>query len=259
MGRKVIMKYRMTLVVLILFLLAACAHTGTLSNASKDPAKAGDDMSVENENGGEEFTEEKTVPDPLEPWNRWIFTFNDRLYFWVMKPAAKGYNTVIPEVARTSMSNFFKNLATPVRFVNSLLQGKLQSAGIELARFGVNSTYGLAGLLDVAKRRFDLDRQEKDTGLTLGIYGIGEGIYIVWPFLGPSSLRDSIGLVGDGYLYPIDYINPLEDAIAVNAYEYFNDVSLHIGDYEDLKESAIDPYIAVRDAYIQHRRYLLKK
>jgi phospholipid-binding lipoprotein MlaA len=259
MEKKAIIKFCGPLFVLILFLLTACAHTGALSSGSKDMAKTEGDPSVENEAGSEEVFEEKAVPDPLEKWNRWVFTFNDRLYFWVMKPAAKGYNAVIPEVARTSVSNFFKNLTTPVRFVNSLFQGKIRSAGIELARFGINTTYGLAGLLDTAKKRFDLELQEKDTGLTLGSYGIGEGIYIVWPFLGPSSLRDTIGTVGDGYLSPVDYINPLEDAIAVNAYEYFNDVSLHIGDYEDLKESAIDPYIAVRDSYIQHRRYLLNK
>jgi phospholipid-binding lipoprotein MlaA len=259
MGREAIKKFHGALVVLMLFLLTACAHTGALSSGSKDMAKTDDNMSIENEAESEKFAEEKPVPDPLEPWNRLVFTFNDRLYFWVMKPAAKGYNAVIPEVARTSVSNFFKNLITPVWFVNALLQGKIQSAGIELARFGINTTYGLAGLLDTAKKHFKLESQRKDTGLTLGFYGIGEGIYIVWPFLGPSSLRDTIGTVGDGFLSPVNYINPVEYAVAVDSYEYFNDVSLHIGEYEDLKESAIDPYIAVKDSYIQHRRYLLKK
>jgi phospholipid-binding lipoprotein MlaA len=259
MGKEAIKKFHGTLIVLILFLLTACAHTGAISSGSKDMAKTENDVSIENETGPEEFVEEKTISDPLEPWNRLVFTFNDRLYFWVMKPAAKGYNAVVPEVARTSVSNFFKNLTTPVRFVNALLQGKIQSAGIELARFGVNTTYGLAGLLDTAKKHFNLESQKKDLGLTLGFYGIGEGIYIIWPFLGPSSLRDTIGTVGDEFLTPVNYINPVEDALAVNSYEYFNGVSLHIGEYEDLKESAIDPYIAVKDSYIQHRRYLIKK
>jgi phospholipid-binding lipoprotein MlaA len=259
MESEAIKKIHRALVVLILFLLTACAHTGALSSGSKDMAKTEDDISVKNEAESEEFAEERTIPDPLEPWNRLVFTFNDRLYFWVMKPAAKGYNAVVPEVARTSVSNFFKNLITPVWFVNALLQGKIQSAGIELARFGINTTYGLAGLLDTAKKHFNLESQEKDTGLTLGFYGIGEGIYIIWPFLGPSSLRDTIGTVGDGFLSPVNYINPLEDAVAINSYEYFNGASLHIGEYEDLKESAIDPYIAVKDSYVQHRRYLIKK
>jgi phospholipid-binding lipoprotein MlaA len=259
MGKKTIINFRWASAVLMLFLLTACAHTGALSSGSKDMAKTDDNMSIENEAESEKFAEEKLVPDPLEPWNRLVFTFNDRLYFWVMKPAAKGYNAVIPEAARTSVSNFFKNLTTPVRFVNALLEGNLQSAGIELARFGINTTYGLAGLLDTAKKHFNLESQAKDTGLTLGFYGIGEGIYIVWPFLGPSSIRDTIGTVGDGFLSPVNYINPVEDAVAGDAYEYFNGVSLYIGEYEDLKESAIDPYIAVKDSYIQHRRYLLKK
>ena len=176
-----------------------------------------------------------------------------------MKPVAKGYNAVVPEKVRTSVNNFFENIATPVWFVNALLQGKIESAGIELARFGINTTLGLAGLLDTAKKQFNLESQRKDTGLTLGFFGIGEGIYIVWPFLGPSSLRDTIGIVGDGFLFPVNYIKPFKDAVSINAYGYFNEVSLRIGDYENLKKSAIDPYIAVKDAYTQHRRYLIKK
>jgi len=257
--REAIKNFYVTLVALILFLLTACAHTGSLSSGSEDVANTEGDIYIENETGFEEFTEEEIVPDPLEPWNRLVFTFNDRLYFWVLKPVAKGYNAVVPEAARTSVSNFFKNLTTPVRFVSALLQGEIRSAGIELARFGVNTTCGLAGLFDPAKKHFKLDRQEKDLGLTLGFYGIGEGIYIIWPFLGPSSLRDTIGTVGDAFLTPVNYINPIEDAVAVSSYEYFNGASLHVGEYEDLKESAIDPYIAVKDSYIQHRRYLIKK
>jgi phospholipid-binding lipoprotein MlaA len=259
MRRESIKNFHMALVSFVLFLLTACAHTNSLSSELEDVESTGDDVSVENANGFGEFNEEKTVADPLEPWNRLVFTFNDRLYFWFLKPVAKGYNAVVPEAARTSVSNFFKNLTTPVRFVSVLLQGKIKSSGIELARFCINTTYGLAGFLDPAKKHFNLKTQEKDLGMTLGFYGIGEGIYVVWPFWGPSSIRDTIGAVGDGFLTPVNYITPVEDAVAVSSYEYFNDVSLHVGDYEDLKESAIDPYIAVKDSYIQHRRYLIWK
>ena len=269
MENKIVKRFHYAVILLLLFLFIACAHTGTQSSAAvdiaknmpEDMSKTGNDPPVESAENETEpaFLEEKPVADPLEPWNRLMFTFNDRLYFWVMKPVAKGYNTVIPEAVRISVRNFFDNLSMPVRFVNTLLQGKIKSAGIELARFALNSTYGLAGFLDTAKKNFNLESQEKDLGMTLGFYGIGEGIYIVWPFLGPSSLRDTIGTVGDGYLSPLNYINPAEDALAINAYEYFNNTSLHIGDYENLKESAIEPYIAVKDAYIQHRRYLIKK
>jgi phospholipid-binding lipoprotein MlaA len=205
-----------------------------------------------------EFAEEKPVRDPLEPWNRLMFHFNDKLYYWVLKPAAKGYNAALPEPVRTSVSNFFRNVTMPVRFVSSLLAGRVKAAGIELARFGINTTAGLGGLFDIAKQ-YHLQRQESDLGLTFGRYGIGEGIYIVWPFLGPSSLRDTVGTVGDGFLDPVNYITPERDAIAVSAYEYFNYAALHINDYEDLVSSAVEPYVALRNAYIQHRRSLISK
>jgi phospholipid-binding lipoprotein MlaA len=202
--------------------------------------------------------EEKPVHDPLETWNRLMFHFNDKLYYWVLKPAAKGYNAALPEPVRASVGNFFRNVKAPVRFVSSLLAGRLKAAGIELARFAINSTAGLGGLFDIANQ-YHLERQESDLGLTFGRYGVGEGLYIVWPFLGPSSLRDTVGTVGDGFLNPVNYITPERDAIAVNAYDYFNYAALHIDDYGDLVESAVEPYVALRNAYIQHRRSLLKK
>jgi phospholipid-binding lipoprotein MlaA len=202
--------------------------------------------------------EEKAVHDPLEPWNRLMFHFNDKLYYWVLKPAAKGYNAVLPEPVRSSVGNFFRNVTMPVRFVSSLLAGRIKAAGIELARFGINTTAGLGGLFDIAKQ-YHLERQESDLGLTFGRYGIGEGIYIVWPFLGPSSLRDTVGTVGDSFLDPVNYIRPERDAIAVSAYDYFNYAALHIDDYEDLIKSAVEPYVALRNAYIEHRRSLITK
>lgn len=246
-----------TLFFIVLFFWAVSAHAGTLPSPDENTLKAGDSPPAEAE-AEPEFLEAQSVADPLEPWNRMVFTFNDRLYFWVMKPAAKGYNTVVPEGVRISARNFFVNLSMPVRFVNASLQGKIKSAALELARFGVNTVFGIAGLFDIAKM-WKIESQEKDLGMTLGFYGIGDGLYIVWPFIGPSSLRDTIGSVGDGFLSPVNYINPAETAFAINAYEYFNNTSLQMGDYEILKESAIDPYIAVKDSYIQHRRYQINK
>ncbi len=202
----------------------------------------------------EEFEEEIITPDPLEPWNRLMFQFNDKLYFWVLKPAAKGYNAVVPRGARVSVRNFFHNITTPIRFVNSLLQGKPKSAVIEATRFGVNSTLGIAGLFDVAQKKFDLRAQEEDLGLTLGHYGMGEVIYLVWPFFGPSTLRDTFGRVGDAFLDPVNYVTPMRDSVAIRAYDTLNETSLQLGDYEDLKEAAIDPYLAIKDAYVQHRK-----
>jgi phospholipid-binding lipoprotein MlaA len=200
-----------------------------------------------------------TIADPIEPWNRLMFHFNDKLYFWVMKPVARGYNVVVPEPVRISVRNFFRNVAMPIRFVNSLLQGKFKGAGSELARFLLNSTVGLAGFFDVATSRFKLDPSREDLGQTLGFYGMPGLMYIVWPFLGPSTVRDSIGLAGDGFMYPVNYISPWEAALGVNAYERVNTTSLELGNYENLIESALEPYIAVRDAYIQYRKAQIKK
>jgi phospholipid-binding lipoprotein MlaA len=206
-----------------------------------------------------EEVEEVSIPDPLEPWNRMMYHFNDRMYFWILKPVAKGYNAIAPEEVRISVRNFFHNITMPVRFVNAFLQGKIKSAGNELARFGINSTLGIAGLFDVAKKEFNLESHEEDLGQTLGSYGVREGFYIVWPFLGPSSLRDSIGSLGDGFLTPINYLNEAEVVIGIHSYKYVNNTSLQIGEYEDMKEAAIEPYTAIKDAYVQYRRDKIKK
>jgi phospholipid-binding lipoprotein MlaA len=216
---------------------------------------------TEDEIEPEEFEEEEeiAISDPLQPWNRLMYHFNDRLYFWLLKPVARGYNAVVPEGARVSVRNFFNNLTMPVRFVNALFQGKVKSAANELARFSINSTIGVAGLFDVAKKKFNLKSQEEDLGQTMGYYGLGEGLYIIWPFIGPSSLRDTIGMVGDGFLTPVNYIDGAEVVLAIHSYDHVNNTSLEIGEYEDMKESAIEPYVAIRNAYFQYRRSKIKK
>ena len=237
---------------LVALLLSGCAHVKP-SHLGPREARNMDESSIGDE--AEEFGPEETFSDPLESWNRLVFHFNDKLYFWVMKPLSKGYNAVVPEEGRVSVRNAFQNIRMPIRAVSAFLQGKIRVTGIELARFGINSTMGLAGLYDVAKSEFNIKGQEQDLGLTLGYYGIAEGPYIIWPFLGPSCLRDTIGTVGGGFLNPMNYIGPpIELVIAVQAYEHINDASLLIGEYEALKESAIEPYIALRDAYLQYRR-----
>ncbi|MGE5190172.1 MAG: VacJ family lipoprotein [Gemmatimonadota bacterium] len=193
------------------------------------------------------------IADPLEPVNRAVFAFNDKAYFWVMKPVAQGYRAVVPQGARVSARNFFSNLGTPVRFANNLLQGRFKGAGTELLRFVINSTIGMAGLFDPAATGFHIEKRDEDLGQTLGRYGLGQGVYIVWPILGPSSARDTVGLVGDYFADPLSYIaDPWAEA-AVRAYKTENGLSLSIGDYEDLKKSSLDPYAAVRDAYAQNR------
>ncbi|MCL5023162.1 MAG: VacJ family lipoprotein [Nitrospirae bacterium] len=247
------------IVLLPVFVHAEVSQPGQTEETETTKSLSAGEEAVSGEPAEEGVGEEVVPLDPLESWNRVIFVFNDRVYFWVMKPLAKGYNAVFPEPVRVSVQNFFHNIATPIRFVNCLLQLKFESAGIELARFGLNSTAGFGGFFDVAKNNLKLQSQEKDLGLTLGHYGVGTGPYIIWPFLGPSTLRDTVGLVGDGFLSPLNYVTPWEDAFALDATQYFNYASLHIGEYEELKESSIEPYVALRDAYLQHRQSRLKK
>jgi phospholipid-binding lipoprotein MlaA len=206
---------------------------------------------------GEEPAEENdvvTIADPIKPWNTAMYHVNDKFYFWLLKPVSQGYSTVVPEDIRLSVSNFFENLTTPIRFVSSLLQLNIKKAGNELVRFVYNSTAGVGGLADVAKTDLDIKRHEEDLGQAIGHYGVGHGFYIVWPILGPSSLRDTVGMVGDWFLDPVSYVNPFIDSLGIRAYDEVNETSFQIGDYEDLKKSAIDPYVSIRDAYIQNRK-----
>jgi phospholipid-binding lipoprotein MlaA len=199
---------------------------------------------------------EETIPDPLEPINRAFFQFNDRLYFWVLKPVASGYAKVVPEGARVSVRNFFSNLTAPIRLVDCLLQGNVQGASVELSRVVVNTLLGLGGLFDPATRTLHLPKQDEDLGQTLGVYGFGPGFYIDWPFLGPSSLRDTVGSVGDGFVEPANYlITSLPENVGIRFYEQVNRASLSLGEYEDLKRAALDPYIALRTAYYQYRQH----
>ena len=195
-----------------------------------------------------------SIADPLEPFNRAMFYFNDKLYFWLLKPVAQGYNKVVPETARIGVKNFFSNLTTPIRLGNCLLQANLGGAVRELGRFMVNTTMGLGGFMDPASgKNINVPKQDADFGQTLGIYGLGQGFFINWPILGPSSPRDTVGTVGDTFMHPLSYLVDWEVSVGIRAYEKVNDTSLSIGDYESLKEAAIDPYIALRDAYVQYR------
>jgi phospholipid-binding lipoprotein MlaA len=208
----------------------------------------------ENPEGQGEEKEQTTIADPLEPFNRAMFHFNDKLYFWVLKPVAQGYKKVVPEPARVGVQNFFSNLGFPARYVSCLLRADFKGAATQLGRFLVNTVWGVGGFLDPSSsEQLKIPKQDADLGQTLGIYGVGQGFYIVWPFLGPYSIRDSVNIVGTYFLDPVSYINPWYDWLAVRAYEEVNDTSLSIGDYESLKEAAIDPYVALRDAYTQYR------
>ena len=277
------MKRQLNLILLIFALsfliLSGCAHRKAnttvqasdptdAQSVSQNPEISSSEKPQSNSEEKDEFLDEfenefeeraVTVADPLSFWNRAMFHFNDKLYFWFLKPVAKGYKVVIPGVVRTGVSNFFSNIFTPIRLTSCILQGKVKASGTELIRFAVNSTIGIAGVTDPAKKYLKLDISDEDFGQTLGAYGIGNGFYLVWPLLGPSTLRDSVGMVGDRFLNPITYVKPVEASVAIWSYDKINETSLHIGDYESIKEAAIEPYEAFRDAYIQYRKNKVKQ
>ena len=217
-----------------------------------------DDEYKEDENldyANDTFKEERVeIADPLEPFNRAMHQFNDKLYFWALKPVAQGYKTVVPEPARISVKNFFSNLGFPARFLSCLLQADFSGAATESGRFTINTVWGIGGLLDPSSgKELDLQKQDTDLGQTLGVYGVGQGFYIVWPVLGPSSPRDSVRYCRRLFSVSRLLYFSLVRLVGSLDYEEVNATSLRIGDYESLKDAAIDPYVAFRDAYIQYR------
>lgn len=227
---------------------------------------SGDDYIVENNSPdllGEDLEMEEDsasvgIPDPLEPLNRVFFVFNDKLYFWVLKPVKQGYSKVVPGDVRFVIGNFFTNLASPVSFVNTLLQGRFRDAGVVMSRFLINSTIGVFGFADLAAEEFDLEPKRGDFGETLGTYGIGEGIYLCLPLLGPSDLRDGVGVFVDMQLHPYSYTGfNSDEKLAVRSFEFINRLSITPDVYEELKKIALDPYVASRQAYIDYRRNLI--
>ncbi|MBT8367958.1 MAG: VacJ family lipoprotein [Deltaproteobacteria bacterium] len=198
------------------------------------------------------------IPDPWIEMNQGLYTFNDRLYFWLLKPVARGYGFIIPEELRQAIRNAFYNIRFPVRFISCLLQGKFRKSGYEFGQFFINSTAGCLGLLNPAANYPHLQPSREDLGQTFAVWGIGNGAYIMVPFLGPFSLRDGLGRIGQIFLDPIWWLfDDIWVSVALRAGEAVNDTSLRIGEYEALKEAALDPYVMIRNAYVQNRNKLI--
>ena len=208
-----------------------------------------------------EFSEHvnKIVNDPFSGYNRMIASFNDKVYFWALKPTSSFWSKIIPRKIRSYISNFFNNITFPIRFVNSILQFKIKKAGIILSRFFINTTVGVLGFDDAANRCFDIKPQDEDFGQTLGFYHMGSIFHIEWPFIGPSNVRDTIGFVGDLFLNPTTYIPNLWIVTGIYTFKKINYTSLHLGDYEKLKKEAVDFYPFLRDLYEQNRIKLIKE
>ncbi len=203
-----------------------------------------------------DITPVQGISDPLEPWNRFWFGFNDIFYLYVASPLYSAYDFVMPDDVQSGLSNFFNNLLFPVRFVNALLQGKVQLAGVEFSRFLVNTTVGMGGFIDVAKHKKTVvpyTREGEDFGQTLASWGVGKGFYLVLPILGPSSARGAVGTAVDYFIDPALYLDPTFTTTFAYGGLYFNDLDNVLPLYEDTKAMSLDPYIAMREAYVAYR------
>jgi phospholipid-binding lipoprotein MlaA len=214
--------------------------------------------------------------DPWEPFNERMFTFNLKLDRYVLKPVAKVWDKVVPDEIQRMLANGFDNLEAIRRMVNSLLQMKWDGAVRELSRFMLNTTMGIGGLFDMSKAA-GIEKSREDFGQTLGFYGAPPGPYLVLPFYAPSTVRDFIGRTVDGFLNPLRYILPggsfffdaftdpagyVNDtwiAIVVDAGEMVNERSLNLELFQGFEETVIDMYSAVRHAYLERRRNLIKE
>ena len=203
----------------------------------------------------QESVDEILIDDPLERMNRGVFWINDKLYFYLIKPVAKGYRLVLPRQARRSVQNVFTNVATPARAANDLLQLKYHEFATELYRLIVNSTLGLGGLFDPAASLAGVGAvDEEDFGQTLGYYGAGHGFYLVLPVLGPSSLRDGAGTVADSFADPLRYADMRTlEYFGVKSFKVVNNLSLDRDIYEAIVRATFDRYLFVRAAYAQRR------
>ena len=194
--------------------------------------------------------------DPWENWNRKVFAFNDGLDENLIKPVATAYSKVVPELVRRAVDNFFNNAADGWSMVNNLLQGKPEPAFSDLVRVATNSTFGMGGLLDIASE-FGLPHYYEDFGQTLGRWGFGPGIYLVWPLLGPSTVRDSIGLPLDRMASPALLISGGALKWGITTLQVVNTRSNLLGASQLLDDIALDRYSFLRDAYLQRRRSLV--
>lgn len=194
--------------------------------------------------------------DPLEPLNRGIYKFNDTVDKAVLKPVATGYKEVLPSPVRTAVGNFFSNLDDVLVLLNDLLQFKLERAASDFSRLVWNTTVGIAGLIDIATP-MDLPKHNEDFGQTLGYWGVGNGPYLVLPFFGPSTLRDTVGLAVDGQFDPVMLHYPVPERNSAIAVHTIDNRSRLFDAEKVFEEAAIDRYIFLRDAYLQRRRGLV--
>ncbi|MEX2496788.1 MAG: VacJ family lipoprotein [Woeseia sp.] len=202
--------------------------------------------------GGQDDAQENPV-DPWESVNRRIYDFNMNLDEATLKPVAQGYEKVVPRFARTGVTNFSSNLRGPLNIVNNFLQGKGREGVSETGRLLLNSTVGILGLIDVASE-VGLEPEREDFGQTMAVWGVPDGPYVVVPFFGPQTLRDAFALPLDFLSDPLWHYNNDPERYLLIALRLVNLRAGFLSAEELLKES-FDPYVRMREAYLQNRRY----
>lgn len=226
------------------------------------PSQQNDPQSIEDEFVdlddllAEDFSDspDLLIQDPFEDFNRAIFQFNDGFYLYVLDPLASGYTRILPDPVEVGITNFFDNLNYPVRLVAYSLQGQFDLAALETARFLLDSTVGIGGFLRPSDDLPALaNLPGTDLGLTFAYWGIHHGPYLVLPFLGPSSVRDTLGFVGERFLDPINYLEDDGLEISLLALEILNRSPQIIENYNRASEIALDPYTSLKDFYVQLR------
>jgi phospholipid-binding lipoprotein MlaA len=250
---------RLAAALLLAALSSACATSPQTTEPVENPPAAADASVPATATPADKTTDnpaDDDSRDPLEGFNRAMYRFNEKLDEYVLKPVAKGYRAVLPSPVRTGVGNFFSNLHEPIVVVSDLLQGKLVQALSDTGRFVANTTIGIFGLFDPATP-LGLPKHHEDFGQTLGVWGVGEGPYIVWPFLGPSTLRDTGGDLVDWQIYP-PYQQPEGTRNTLIVVETV-DTREKLLDATDILEQAAgqDPYIFVRESYRQRRKNLV--
>jgi phospholipid-binding lipoprotein MlaA len=206
----------------------------------------------------DEYGDTVRVFDPIQPVNRGLFWVNHQLYTFILRPVTTVYTTVIPKPVRTAVKNVYDNIEYPIRLTNHVLQLDFKNADLETRKFLVNSVGGVGGIFRLSDRFPALaDVPSNDTGQTLARWGIGHGPYLVLPVLGPRTARDTIGLAGDVALNPLTYIpfGGIGEAVslAVSAPNTTRNMEMRLNVYDAATRDAIDPYLSLRDAYIQSR------
>ncbi len=254
------MKYLHTAILASVLFFSGCA-TGVKKTADGASApKSGDGKSVVAEDSSfDDDCDPVVVADPLEALNRATFLLNHGVYTVVLRPVSKGYKWAVPKLVRDGVHNAYENVTTPVRFTNHALQGKFDRAGKEMGKFAVNSVVGVGGLWKPSQKIPALANVPRaDTGQTFAKWGIGSGPYLVLPIIGPSTVRDTVGIAGDAVLNPVNWVSFIFGGatwtVAISTPDTVRSLPPRMDQYDAATKDALDRYLAARTAYIQYRK-----